>query len=78
MIHIVAEGTLQENLLTGDPHDKLISRRMWNMLVGDVEAKEGFKYLSKHGVRSMGAHYLKEKHLEELLSAVPEDTVTGF
>lgn len=79
LIYMEAEQMLAENALTGDPHNKLHSRRMWNMLVGETETKENFKYLSKHGVRSVGALFLGEgKGLEELVSAVPEDTLTGF
>lgn len=49
------------------------------MLIGDPETKENFKYLSKHGIRSMGAVFLeKSKNLEDLVASVPENTITGF
>jgi len=41
---------------------------MWNMIIGDAETKENFKYLSKHGVRSIGTIFLeKERDLEDLV-----------
>jgi hypothetical protein len=59
--------------------DKLQCRRLWLMLSGDSEAKENFKYLSKHGVRSIGNIFLeKSKDVEELVSSIPDDTVTGY
>jgi hypothetical protein len=78
MIHLAAEESFEENALSGDPHNKLHARRMWQMLVGEAEHKENFKYISKHGVRSIGGHFLEGKALEELVAAIPEDTVTGF
>jgi hypothetical protein len=32
---------------------------MWMMLSGEAEAKENFKYLSKHGIRSICAIFLE-------------------
>jgi hypothetical protein len=52
---------------------------MWNMIIGDAETKENFKYLSKHGVRSIGNIFLeKERDLEELVQQVPENIITGW
>lgn len=59
--------------------DKLKVRRLWNMMIGEQETKDMFKYLSKHGIRGMASVFLSDsKALEELLSNVPEDTITGF
>jgi len=71
------EGQLTEQQLVND--HKLNTRRMWNMMIGDAETKENFKYLSKHGIRSIGAIFLdKASELEELVNQVPEDVITGF
>ena len=52
---------------------------MWEMLVGHDEAKENFKYLSKHGLRQFAMQYLdKEKDIAELVDSVPEKALTGF
>ena len=49
------------------------------MLIGDDETKNGFKFLSKHGVRSLASHYLEKKRdLEDLIQAVPENLLTWF
>ena len=48
---LIEEGQIAEHKL--DKEDKLISRRLWSMLIGDPETKENFKYLSKHGIRSI-------------------------
>ncbi len=59
--------------------EKLQSRRMWLMLSGDVEAKENFKYLSKHGIRSICAIFLESpKDIDEIVNSVPEDLITGY
>ena len=52
---------------------------MWLMLSGDVEAKENFKYLSKHGTRSICAIFLENaKDINEIVNSVPEDLITGY
>ena len=49
------------------------------MLTGETETKENFKYLSKHGIRTIGALYLsRERDLDDLVAQVPEDVLTGF
>ena len=49
------------------------------MLSGHDEAKENFKYLSKHGLRQIAMQYLeKEKDITELVDSVPENALTGF
>ena len=59
--------------------EKLQCRRMWLMLSGDVEAKENFKYLSKHGIRSICSVFLESaKDVEEVVNSVPEDLITGY
>ena len=59
--------------------DKLQARRMWLMMSGDDEAKEHFKYLSKHGVRSICQIFLqKDREIEEIVQAVPESILTGY
>jgi mitochondrial chaperone BCS1 len=67
MIIITDEGQIAEhNLANGD---KLHSRRMWNMLAGEAEAKENFKYLTKHGIRSIGALFLERaRDIEDLVA----------
>jgi hypothetical protein len=54
LVHIADQGQLAELEIT----DKLISRRLWNMMIGDQETKDNFKYLSKHGLRSIGAIFI--------------------
>ena len=55
------------------------STRVWEMLTGHDEAKENFKYLSKHGLRQLAMQYLdKESEIKELVDSVPENAVTGF
>lgn len=77
LVHFPEEGQLFEHNLNGG--NKLNSRRMWNMIIGDAETKENFKYLSKHGVRSIGNIFLeKERDLEELVQQVPENIITGW
>jgi len=67
LIHIIDEGQIAEHTLADN--DKLVSRRMWNMLIGDTETKENFKYLSKHGIRSIGAVFLSNpRDLDELVN----------
>lgn len=49
------------------------------MLSGDVEAKENFKYLSKHGIRSICATFLESsKDIDEVVNSIPEDLITGY
>ena len=49
------------------------------MMIGDVDAKEKFKYLSKHGIRSIGNIFIENpRDLNDLISFIPEDTITGF
>mgnify|MGYP007037502375 CR=1 FL=1 len=48
MIYIVDEGEFDNYEIT----NKIEKRRLWHMMKGEAEAKENFKYLSKHGVRS--------------------------
>ena len=50
LINIIDQGQFAEYEIT----DKLVVRRLWNMLIGDQETKDNFKYLSKHGVRAIG------------------------
>ncbi len=50
------EGQFAEFEMT----DKLQCRRMWMMLSGETEAKENFKYLSKHGIRSICSIFLEK------------------
>lgn len=48
-------------------------------MIGEQETKDNFKYLSKHGIRSIGQIFISNsKQLEELVDYVPEDVVTGF
>lgn len=48
------------------------------MLTGEPTTKEDFKYLSKHGIRSIAQNLVEPRYLEDLVAAVPEDTITGF
>ena len=53
--------------------------RIWEMISGKDEAKEDFKYLSKHGMRQIILNYIeKEKEITDLVNSIPEDTLTGF
>ena len=76
LVHIGDQGQFQGDL---GIEDKLKCRRLWNMMVGEQETKDYFKYLSKHGVRAIGQVFLKDEHLlNELVNSVPEDLLTGF
>ena len=47
---------------------KLHTRRLWNMLIGEQETKEGFKYLSKHGVRTIASIFFeKARDIDDLV-----------
>lgn len=49
------------------------------MMIGDIETKDNFKYLSSHGIRAIGALFIKnDKDLEDLVAQVPENLLTGF
>jgi hypothetical protein len=49
------------------------------MLTGHEEAKENFKYLSKHGLRQVAMQYIdNDKDITELVNLVPENALTGF
>lgn len=49
------------------------------MLSGNNEAKENFKYQSKHGIRGIATIFISnQKFLDELVDKIPEDTLTGF
>ena len=68
---------LDDNELTES--NRTHSKRMWEMLTGHDEAKENFKYLSKHGLRQVAMQYLdKEREITELVDSVPEKALTGF
>ena len=59
--------------------DKLELRRLGNMMKGEAETKEHFKYLSKHGIRSIVSQYINDpKKIEECVTQIPEDSLTGF
>ena len=59
--------------------EMLIKRRLWNMLTGDQETKDNYKYLSKHGIRSICQLFIKNKEdLNEVVNIIPEQTCTGF
>ena len=71
------ENELNDNELT-EGNQKHCTR-MWEMITGHDEAKENFKYLSKHGLRQVAMQYLdKEKEITELVESVPEKALTGF
>jgi hypothetical protein len=54
-------------------------RRLWEMMIGNIESKENFKYLTKHGVRSLGSMFIsKEPLLNKLVDIIPDDLLTGF
>lgn len=54
-------------------------RRLWDMLSGEKEAKENFKYLSKHGIRGMVQIFVSdEKIVDALTELIPENVLTGF
>lgn len=48
------------------------------MLIGEDETKELFKYLSKHGVRTLAGGCLPERQVDELVAQVPDNVLTGF
>ena len=48
-------------------------------MIGQQEAKDNFKYLSKHGIRAIGQVFLKDEALlNELINSIPEGILTGF
>lgn len=48
-------------------------------MIGDSETKEHFKFLSKHGIRAIGALFISnEKLLNWLIESTPEHVLTGF
>lgn len=76
LTHIPDQGLFQGEL---GVEDKLKVRRLWNMMIGEQETKDSFKYLSNHGIRAIGQIFLKEESLvNELVNSVPEDMLTGF
>lgn len=59
--------------------DKLQVRRLWNMMTGDAETKEHFKYLSKHGIRGIVSTFISnERVLQQIVDNIPEGVLTGF
>lgn len=48
------------------------------MLIGEDETKELFKFLSKHGVRTLATGYLGNSQVEDLVHQVPDNVLTGF
>jgi len=54
LVHLNDSGLIEEFEIT----DKLQKRRLWNMLSGDQETKDNFKYLSKHGIRAIGQVFI--------------------
>lgn len=70
------QGQLGELEITSD---LLEQRRFWQMLSGDQESKDNFKYLTKHGIRQMAKSYLdSEQKIALLEEHIPDKALTGF
>lgn len=70
------EDLREYNLTDGK---KLSMRRIQDMIQGETDTKEKFKYLNKHGIQLIGSIFLKnQRELKEMVNSVPEDTLTGF
>lgn len=59
--------------------EKLEVRRLWDMLSGHKEAKEHFKYLSKHGIRGIAQIFISDsKLLDQMVDLIPDNVLTGY
>ncbi len=56
--YIAEQGQFAEFEITTD---KLEMRRLWNMMIGEQETKEHFKFLTKHGIRAIGSVFISNE-----------------